>query len=160
MKRQKKFQRHGYFLLDSLITMSIIVVVLSMCGVWMVKTLKYASVVEDRAIHAGSIERIRLIRNWVRYSQSVKLKDDTLTIERAAGIRKVAIVGNEVRLIDESGEQKWQDVIRFDPTAVLSWEEDDLPGWITLTVQRKNELRTVTDLRMRMQPMPKIGAAQ
>jgi len=162
--KAKPINRSGVYLVDLLVTMTVIVMLLSMCTVWAGKTMQFTSRVRGRADHARAIERAREVRHLIRYGNSISLQGQTLTVKRAGGDVTIEISVNELRIVDQSGEKEKRETIRFAEEAVLQWNADELPQWITLGVSRKfkNKFRgesketAQTDLRLRMAPAMKL----
>ncbi len=149
-------RRSGFYLVDLLVTMTLVVMLLSMCVLWAGKTMQYTSSVRARVDHARAIEHARGIRELVRYGNGISLSGQTLQIENSGGGIEIAISDNELRIVDRSGEKEKHEVIRFAEKASLVWDAAEMPESITLQVHRKfsEQLKAATrmDLRLRMTP--------
>lgn len=146
-------KRNGFYLVDLLITMILMVGLLSMCAVWTGKTMKYSAKVRQRAAHQRAISQTNSIRRMVQYSDSIRLDGQVLNLEREAGSITVEIAGNELQIVDATGKKQRRETIPFADGAVLSWKADEMPQWVTLHVDRNFESKATTNLRLRMGPM-------
>jgi len=81
-KRNRRPNRYGYFMMESLVVMTIVVVVLSTSSVWVFKTMRYATAVKQRTMHVRNISRIsHQIRSDARNAKTIAVDEDVVKIQ-------------------------------------------------------------------------------
>lgn len=134
---QKRHGRHGYLMLDTLIVMTLTILVLSTTSIWIYKTMQYSSDVKQRISHTRNISRIgKLLRTDARDADSISFEEDA--IEIATGEEKVryTIESNRIFRKATTGEQTHQDEFTFASNAALAWEQGSFENVAMLNIGR------------------------
>lgn len=167
--RKRRTQNRGYILLDALIVMTVTVTVLSLSSVWIYKTLRYSSEVNQRVQHVRSISRVgHLLRSDVLDASSLSVEGEVLSLRNAEREIRYDISGNRLkRQVEEGGgfdspETLHRDEFEFAPNAVLGWQAvgDDA---VLLNISRdfshlapgKEKTERHFDSQIRISVMPK-----
>ena len=123
MKRIRQHQTRGYLLVDLLITMSAIAVVLSMSSVWVYKTLRYSTEVNQRAQQVRSISRVgHQLRADAFDATSIRVDGESLSIESDGQTIRYEIQSNLLQRETSGSKTVHRDRFEFAPNAVLQWQ--------------------------------------
>lgn len=144
MKRHVANTR-GYIMLDLLIVSSITVLLLSLCSIWIYHAMRYSTKVHDRDVHFRSVQRVGMeLREIVRSSSGIELSGGVMSLtDSAGGETRFEIDGNWLRGSTINGQSVVRNDFEFAPNARLTFNGDELPGWVTLEIRRDFSQLTV-----------------
>ena len=155
-------RRHGYIMLDTLIVMTVIVVVLSTTSVWVFKTMRYSAEVKQRTAHVRNISRIsHQLRSDARNAKSITVDDKVVKIQTDDRAIEYTIKSNELHREASGGDQPHRDDFQFCSNAVLEWQAGDSANVVTLNIHRDFSKHSVSKEApaKRLDSQIRIGAA-
>ena len=136
-------QRHGYSLIELLLTMSVAVVIMMVNIGWIHQTMKFSSVMEQRQQTHQNLTRLAWeLRDDVHHSSSLSMDgDDRLVLEQNDGtIATYSISGASLNLEKRREDDTIQrETFVLSPNSQVDWDTSELPDWISLVVARAPE---------------------
>ena len=133
-------KRQGYSLVEMLVVMTVSAALMVIAIGWIHQSLKLATLSRNRQIHHQNLLALaHQLRTDTQCSQSMVIDDDSKLVLRSAdkGMLVYAIESAGVRRVHhELGESKSQEFYRLSSGSKAAWDASELPGWITLRIQR------------------------
>lgn len=136
--RRRMNKCRGYMMLDLMIVMTLTIMLLSMCSIWIHKTMLYASTISQRASHTQNISRLsRQLRIDTMLANSIDIKNETISINRLEnGVVQFTIDSNAVIRKSTQNEATQVDKFTFAKNAKLTWNHSEWPSWMLLDIHR------------------------
>lgn len=140
--------RSGVSLMELLIVISTSAVLFSLIGVWTFKLLQFSVSVRQRHSDHVSLDRLATdFRRDVRLAQAMKLVDDhQLELQTTDGsILFYRLLNHQngcaIQVQQKNEDQMLrQEEYRLSDRYWLSWDRSEMPGWISLIVNRRSNI--------------------
>jgi hypothetical protein len=124
-------------MIDLMIVMTLTIMLLSMCSIWVHKTMQYASNISQRESHSQNISRIgRRLRIDTMQADSIDLSGETIRINCPSHVAEFTIESNTIIRKSTKKETTQLDRFTFANNATLEWNRSDWPSWILLEIGR------------------------
>ncbi len=134
------YRCRGYTLIELLVVISITGVLMVLIGEWIHLTMKFSSSLRQRQQHHQNLSRLaKDLRDDVRQSEAIELQlSNRLVINQGDGVIAVYEIRESSVRIEKrrNGELVLHDTFELERSAIVDWDDSELPGWISLVVLR------------------------
>ncbi|MEM9409494.1 MAG: hypothetical protein AAGA30_00105 [Planctomycetota bacterium] len=141
-KTSRYFPRNGYTMLEMIIVVGAFSLVFVVNAKWLHETMKFSSKTKSLARQKRTMDRLdQELRKDIRQCRSMALDgSDTLMLIDDHGRQTTYTIDGEVIKVVKIEQQQvcFQDRYDLGNYALATWDDSELPNWISLIVRRGN----------------------
>ena len=135
--------RRAFSLLELMVTMTVASALMAVNVVWLHHSMSFSRQMKNRQQHHQQLTQLsRQLRDDVRSSQKISVKDSELILEANGQKITYTISGNSILLEKQLGsaaDSVKRERYSFYKHSMAEWDQSELPNWISLVVRRLPE---------------------